>query len=93
MPAGAAIPGLILCFAATVLLVFTCVSAPTWEKISFLDVGDNLRYGVFGHTGSASRDIGYDFVGVGGSQEYVVLCCTSVLVWRLTYTSSLAMAF
>jgi len=65
MPASAAAPGLLLCFAATVLLVFACVSAPTWEKISFLDVGTGagqIRYGVFGYTGSKIA-VGYYFRG------------------------------
>jgi len=69
MPASPAIPGLFLCFAATVLLIFVCVSSPTWEKISFLDVGtgDNqVHYGVFGFTGS-KISIGYDFQSTGGS--------------------------
>ncbi|THV08062.1 pali-domain-containing protein [Dendrothele bispora CBS 962.96] len=64
MPASPAVPGLFLCFAATVLLVFVCVSAPTWEKISFLDVGtgsNTVHYGVFGFTGSGTH-IGYEFV-------------------------------
>ncbi|TFK44197.1 pali-domain-containing protein [Crucibulum laeve] len=64
MPAGPALPGLLLVFAAMVLLIFVSVSAPTWDKISFLNVGSvgaqQMRYGVFGFTGSG-RSIGYDF--------------------------------
>jgi len=66
MPASAAVPGLFFCFAATVLLVFVSVSVPTWDKISFLDVGtghNQIRYGVFGFTGSKIA-IGYDFKGL-----------------------------
>ncbi|KAF8919506.1 hypothetical protein CPB85DRAFT_811378 [Mucidula mucida] len=59
MAASPALPGLLLCFAATVLLIFVCVSSPTWEKISFLNVGPT-HYGVFGFTGS-STGIGYKF--------------------------------
>ncbi|KAL0956730.1 hypothetical protein HGRIS_002849 [Hohenbuehelia grisea] len=64
MAASAAVPGLFLCFAATVLLIFVCVSSPTWERISFLDVssggGEETHFGVFGFTGS-SVGIGYRF--------------------------------
>jgi len=70
MVASPAVPGLILTFAATVLLVFTCVSSPTWEKISFLNVGtgaNQMHYGVFGYTGS-TVGIGYDFVGTGAGK-------------------------
>jgi len=60
----AAVPGMLLCFAATVLLVFVSVSVPTWSKISFLDIGESgpnqLKYGVFGSTGSSAR-LGYYF--------------------------------
>jgi len=69
MAASPAVPGLFLCFAATVLLIFACVSSPTWEKISFLNVGvggNQIHYGVFGHTGSRVG-IGYDFVGVSSN--------------------------
>ncbi|GLB45086.1 hypothetical protein LshimejAT787_1901640 [Lyophyllum shimeji] len=69
MVAGPAVPGLFLCFAATVLLVFVSVSVPTWDKISFLNVGigaNQIRYGVFGFTGSKVA-IGYDFQGTGDS--------------------------
>ncbi|KAF4598035.1 hypothetical protein EYR38_006429 [Pleurotus pulmonarius] len=62
MPAGAALPGLFLCFAATVLLVIVSVSVPTWDRISFLNVStgaQEIRYGVFGFTGS-DVGIGYD---------------------------------
>ncbi|KAF9529323.1 hypothetical protein CPB83DRAFT_853071 [Crepidotus variabilis] len=59
-----AFPGAFLCFAAMTLLIFASVSAPTWNAVSFLNVGpagaDQLRYGVFGHTGSQTS-IGYDF--------------------------------
>ncbi|KAG6828812.1 hypothetical protein H0H92_006694 [Tricholoma furcatifolium] len=67
MAASAAVPGLFFCFAAAVLLVFVSVSVPTWDKISFLNVGvgvDQVRYGVFGYTGS-TVGIGYNFVQVG----------------------------
>lgn len=68
MPASAAVPGLLLVTAATILLVFVCVSSPTWDAISFLDVGTGrqIHYGVFGHTGS-KVGLGYDFVGAGSS--------------------------
>ncbi|KAF9462289.1 hypothetical protein BDZ94DRAFT_1261529 [Collybia nuda] len=53
-----------------VLLIFVCVSVPTWNAISFLNVGvgaNQIRYGVFGFTGSGIG-IGYDFQG-GGSTD------------------------
>jgi len=65
MAASPAIPGLFFCFAATVLLVFVCVSVPVWNQISLFDVGtgaNQIRYGVFGYTGSKVA-IGYDFIG------------------------------
>jgi len=57
-----AIPGMLLCFAAMVLLIFVSISVPTWSKVSFLNVGDSgqLKYGVFGSTGS-SPSVGYYF--------------------------------
>ncbi|KAF8893402.1 actin cortical patch SUR7/pH-response regulator pali [Infundibulicybe gibba] len=63
MAASPALPGLFLCFAAMTLLIFVSVSSPTWEKISFLDVGSGssiTHFGVFGFTGSKTG-IGYDF--------------------------------
>ncbi|KAG8918583.1 hypothetical protein FRC01_001786 [Tulasnella sp. 417] len=53
--------GLFFCFAALVLLVFATVSAPIWERISFLNTnieGREIHFGVFGYTGSA-RHLGY----------------------------------
>lgn len=44
-----------------------CVSVPTWNAISFLNVGaagNQVRYGVFGFTGS-KIGIGYEFQGGG----------------------------
>jgi len=67
MVASPAVPGFFLCFVATVLLIFVCVSVPTWDKISFLNVGtgaNQIRYGVFGFTGS-KVGIGYDFQAAG----------------------------
>ncbi|KAK7043785.1 hypothetical protein VNI00_008397 [Paramarasmius palmivorus] len=64
------IPGLFFCFAATVLLVFVSVSSPTWESISFLDVGREasaLHFGVFGYTGT-QVNIGYEFPGLDEPQ-------------------------
>ena len=61
--ASPAVPGLLFCFAAAVLLVFVSVSAPTWESISFLNVhnGDRvIHFGVFGYTGTGTH-IGYNF--------------------------------
>lgn len=67
MAAGPAIPGLFLVFAAMVLLIFVSVSVPTWNAISFLNVGP-IRYGVFGFTGSPIQ-IGYNFVSPGSGFE------------------------
>lgn len=69
MAAGPALPGLFLVFAAMVLLIFVCVSTPTWNAISFLNVG-SVRYGVFGFTGSQTH-IGYDFNPAELGLEYV----------------------
>ncbi|KAJ7287561.1 pali-domain-containing protein [Mycena rebaudengoi] len=63
MPASAAFPGLAFCLCSSVLLIFVSVSAPTWDKISFLDAGSGssvVGFGVFGYTGS-SISIGYRF--------------------------------
>jgi len=75
MVASPAVPGLVFCFAATVLLIIASVSAPVWNEVSFLNVGvapNELRYGVFGYTGSKVA-IGYDFVGTSGSDDSVVV--------------------
>ncbi|KDR74992.1 hypothetical protein GALMADRAFT_226641 [Galerina marginata CBS 339.88] len=64
MAASPAIPGLFFCFAAMVLLIFVSVSVPTWSSVSLLNVGpptaNQLRYGVFGFTGS-KPSVGYYF--------------------------------
>ncbi|KAG7086731.1 hypothetical protein E1B28_002664 [Marasmius oreades] len=57
--ASPALPGLLLCFAATVLLIFACVSVPTWDAIYFLQAG-GIRFGIFGFTGSRTQ-LGYNF--------------------------------
>ncbi|KAK1217498.1 hypothetical protein PQX77_019849 [Marasmius sp. AFHP31] len=61
MAASPALPGLFLCFAAAVLLIFASVSAPTWNAVYFLQGGE-VRYGIFGFTGS-DTSIGYWFMG------------------------------
>lgn len=67
MAAGAALPGLLFCFAATVLLVFACVSAPTWNKVYFLRAsfgGDVVLFGWGGFSGPTSSNgvhVGYAF--------------------------------
>lgn len=63
MPLSAALPGLIFCLLAAVLLTFVSVSAPTWDKISFLNAGSGsatVRFGVFGYTATHAT-IGYRF--------------------------------
>jgi len=63
MAAGPALPGLFLVFVAMVLLIFVCVSAPTWNAISFLDVPEgttSIHFGILGFTGSQVH-IGYRF--------------------------------
>ncbi|KAG6887464.1 hypothetical protein C0995_015064 [Termitomyces sp. Mi166 len=82
MVASAAIPGLFFCFAAAVLLVFVSVSVPTWNEISFLNVGtgaDQVRYGVFGSTGS-KPSIGYNFLPVGNAD------LNTSIIYNLTKT-------
>jgi len=87
--ASPALPGLFLCFAAMVLLIFVSVSAPTWEKISFLNVnqgGQTLHFGVFGYTGTA-KHVGYFFdstrLGLPGNTQLnnkVIHNLTAVLI-------------
>ncbi|KAJ7262202.1 pali-domain-containing protein [Mycena haematopus] len=63
MPVSAVLPGLFFCLTATVLLMVVSVSAPAWDKISFLNAGAGsatVRFGVFGYTGTHTR-IGYRF--------------------------------
>ncbi|KAI9509170.1 pali-domain-containing protein [Russula earlei] len=58
-----ATPGLLFCGAATVLLIFVSVSEPTWHDVYFLRAstrGFQLRFGVFGYTGTHAR-LGYRF--------------------------------
>ncbi|KIJ67696.1 hypothetical protein HYDPIDRAFT_82908 [Hydnomerulius pinastri MD-312] len=59
MAASSALPGLFFCFSAMVLLIFVSVSAPTWDRISFLNA-NGLSFGVLGFTGSKPH-VGYDF--------------------------------
>ncbi|KAJ8088382.1 hypothetical protein PM082_022455 [Marasmius tenuissimus] len=62
MPACGAIPGLFFCLAGTVLLVFVCVSVPTWDSIYFMQIGQGvqaIRFGTFGFTGSETH-VGYE---------------------------------
>ncbi|KAG6918051.1 hypothetical protein DXG01_016707 [Tephrocybe rancida] len=83
MVASSAVPGLFFCFAATVLLVFVCVSVPTWDKIYFLIVDTpttQLRYGVFGFTGS-KIGIGYDFPTLSGEDSL-----NTIIIGNLTKT-------
>jgi len=50
-------------FAAMVLLIFVSVSAPVWDKISFLDAnigGKEIHFGVWGYTGTKAH-LGYYF--------------------------------
>ncbi|KAI0674969.1 pali-domain-containing protein [Trametes maxima] len=71
MAAGAATPGLFFAFAAMVLLIFASVSAPTWERISFLDAttaGATTHFGVFGYTGSKTH-VGWFFPGALGDSR------------------------
>ncbi|KAI0633420.1 pali-domain-containing protein [Trametes polyzona] len=71
MAAGAAVPGLFFTFAAMVLLIFASVSAPTWERISFLDAptgGSTTHFGVFGYTGSDTH-VGWFFPGALGDDR------------------------
>ncbi|KAJ6475340.1 pali-domain-containing protein [Mycena vitilis] len=63
MSVTAPLPGLFLCLSAAVLLTFVSVSAPTWNKISFLDAGlgsATVHFGVFGYTGTHAS-VGYRF--------------------------------
>ncbi|KAJ7096350.1 pali-domain-containing protein [Mycena epipterygia] len=62
MPSAAPL-GLLFCLSAAVLLTFVSVSAPTWDKISFLNAGSGsatTRFGVFGSTGT-HISVGYRF--------------------------------
>jgi len=52
--ASPALPGLLLCLIACILLVFTCVSAPVWDDIYFLKIKSGgttvFKTGVFGYS-------------------------------------------
>jgi len=61
MAASPAIPGLFLCLAAMILLIFVSVSVPVWDKTSFLDTnihGKSIKFGMWGYTGSQKK-LGY----------------------------------
>jgi len=61
--ASPAVPGLLLCFAAMVLLIFASVSVPVWNDVYFLNANINgrvIRFGVWGFTGS-QKHLGYTF--------------------------------
>ncbi|KAH7927488.1 hypothetical protein BV22DRAFT_1006783 [Leucogyrophana mollusca] len=53
-----AVPAIVFCFIAAILLLIVSVSAPKWDAISFLNV-DGISFGVFGYTGSRVH-VGYD---------------------------------
>jgi len=59
------------------------ISPPTWDKISFLNVGpsgEEIRYGVYGHTGSGTS-IGYRFVpDAAGVNTLVIVNLTKALI-------------
>ncbi|KAF9520494.1 hypothetical protein BS47DRAFT_636268 [Hydnum rufescens UP504] len=60
-----AAPGLVLCLAAMILLIFVSVSVPVWDKISFLDTkvqGKTIKFGIWGYTGSQKK-LGYAING------------------------------
>jgi len=81
--ANPAFPGLLLCFVAFVLLLFTTISAPIWDKVSFLDAdigGREIHFGVFGFTGSAKR-LGYPIDQLDTSKPLF----NTVVVRNLTY--------
>jgi len=82
MAASAAVPGLFFCLAATVLLIFVSISSPTWDKISFLNVGtgqNQIRYGILGFTGSKAK-LGYEFQGLNTSN------LNTRIIHNLTFT-------
>ncbi|KAJ7132776.1 pali-domain-containing protein [Mycena crocata] len=60
MPVAAAPAlSLVFCLSAAILLTFVSVSAPTWNKIYFLNAGAT-HFGVFGSTGT-HISVGYRF--------------------------------
>lgn len=68
--ASPALPGLICCFAAFVLLLFACISGNVWGRISFLDATVNgrvIHFGVFGYTGIGKAVVGYNIQDAVGS--------------------------
>ncbi|KAI0342009.1 pali-domain-containing protein [Trametopsis cervina] len=96
MAAGAAVPGLFFVFAAMVLLIFASVSAPTWDRISFLN-SEGLRFGVFGYSGSSTH-VGYKFpspIGDGDINGGVLhnLTFTLILIPIAAGLSGLAFIF
>jgi len=61
MAATPALPGLLCCISALILLVFATISAPVWNDTSFLDItvnGKTTHFGTFGYTGS-QKQLGY----------------------------------
>lgn len=81
--ASPAFLGFFFCFAAMVLLLFVSVSAPTWNKIYFLEAKNGvnyIRYGIFGYctnNGCSAHSLGYDLtldpIGVNYSYTSTVL--------------------
>ncbi|TFK74077.1 pali-domain-containing protein [Pluteus cervinus] len=81
MVATPPLPGVFLCFAAFVLLLFASLSG--WSRISFLDVGSGstvTHYGAFGPAGS-SPHIGYRFLPAGANSNP-----NSDVIYNLTKT-------
>ena len=61
MAATPALPGLLCCISALILLIFATISTPIWNDIFFLEVtanGKTTRFGAFGYTGSP-KQVGY----------------------------------
>ncbi|EKM74943.1 hypothetical protein AGABI1DRAFT_103194 [Agaricus bisporus var. burnettii JB137-S8] len=78
-----------------VLLIFVSVSAPTWEAISFLNVGPEghqVHYGVFGFTGS-QRSIGYTFSNNSRLNTTVLHNLTKVLILHPIVAGMSGLAF
>ncbi|KAH9942283.1 pali-domain-containing protein [Epithele typhae] len=55
-----AVPGLVFTLVAFILLVIASATPPTSNVSSFLDVGGDLHFGVFGYTGSP-KTVGWHF--------------------------------
>ena len=88
MAATPALPGLLCCITALILLIFATISTPIWNDIFFLEVtanGATTRFGAFGYTGSP-KQLGYYIDSAALGFTYVLPAVTSHPSRTLTRT-------